>query len=66
VPATSAGAMNTSRVVDTVDTSAWVLGPMRTTALAGMAVPVTVTRVPPATPTRDGLIEVSPKSPTAG
>ncbi len=58
--------MNTSRVVDTVDTTADVLAPIRTSALAGMAVPVTVTRVPPATPTRDGLIEVSPKSPAGG
>jgi hypothetical protein len=53
-------------VVDTVDTTARVFGPMRTTALAGMPVPVTVTRVPPSTPTRAGLIEMSRKSPTAG
>ena len=58
--------MNTSWVVETVFTTAWLDAPIRTTAFAGMAVPVTVTRVPPTALTRLGLIEVSPKSPTAG
>jgi hypothetical protein len=39
---------------------------MRTWAFDGMAVPVTVTRVPPSTPTRVGLIEVSPNGPLGG
>jgi len=58
--------VNTNRVGETELTTAGLEEPMRTTALAGIEVPVMVTRVPPATLTRLGLIEVSPKSPTAG
>jgi hypothetical protein len=40
--------------------------PTRTRAAAGMALPVMVTRVPPSTLTRVGVIEVSPNGPVAG
>ena len=66
MPATSAGVVNTSRVADTEATTAGLVRPMRTWAFDGMAVPVTVTRVPPSTPTRVGLIEVSPNGPLGG
>ena len=66
VPATSLGVVNTSCVGDTVDTTAEADGPTRTRASAGMALPVMVTRVPPATVTRVGLIEVSPNGAVGG
>jgi len=66
VPATSAGVVNTSRVVEDVDTTADVVDPIRTRAPAGMALPVTVTLVPPATLTRVGSIEVRPNGPVGG
>jgi hypothetical protein len=46
LPATSAGVVNTGRVVDAVDTTAEVVRPIRTRTPAGMAVPVVVTLVP--------------------
>ena len=66
VPGTSGGVLNTSWVVDTVDTTAEAVAPIRTRASAGIAVPVTVTRVPPAAVTRVGVIEVSPNGPVGG
>jgi len=66
VPATSAGVVNTSPVVEDEDTTAEAVRPTRTRAPAGMAVPETVTRVPPLTLTRVGEIEVSPNGPVGG
>ena len=58
--------MNETCVPDAATTAAAEVAPIRTRTPAGMAVPVTVTTVPPALATRVGLIEVSPKAPVPG
>jgi hypothetical protein len=58
--------VNDSSVVDESDTVTGVVAPIRTSAPAGIALPVIVTLVPPPAGTRVGLIEVSRYGPASG